>query len=63
MSRLIGHAKLISFQFRWILMSPQERYACLWAKTKKLGDWGYIVLNPAIVVSKYGKPIVAASGD
>jgi len=63
MSRLIGHTKSIAFHLRWIFMSPQERYECLWAKTKKLDDWGYIVLNPAIVVSKYGKPIVAASGD
>jgi hypothetical protein len=52
MSRLIGHPKSISFRFRWILMSPQERYYHLWSNTKKLGNWGYIVRNPAIVVSK-----------
>ena len=63
MSRLIGHAKSISLHLRWILMSPQEKYACLWAKTKKLDDWGYIVRNPVIVVSKDEKPVVAASGD
>ena len=29
-------------------MSPRERDAYLWAKTKKLGDRGYTVRNTAI---------------
>ena len=37
MNGLIGNVKALSFHSRWIFKSPQERYAYLWARTKKLG--------------------------
>jgi hypothetical protein len=40
MKRLIGYIEPLLFQMKWIFMSPKERYASLWAKTKKLGDFG-----------------------
>jgi hypothetical protein len=45
MERLIRCVKPISFRLRWFFMSPQERYASLWTKTKKLGDLCYVVKN------------------
>jgi hypothetical protein len=50
MNELIRDIKSIFFRLKWIFMSPRHRYACLWAKTKKLGDLGFMVLN--ISVSK-----------
>jgi hypothetical protein len=38
MKELIGYIKSLSFHLRWLFLSPQERYAYLWAKTKNLGD-------------------------
>jgi hypothetical protein len=43
MNGLIAYVKSISFPLGWIFMSPSEQYACLWARTKKLGDLGYTV--------------------
>jgi hypothetical protein len=48
MNRLIRNIKSIFFHLKWILMSPLHRYVYLWAKTKKLGDLGFIVLNIAV---------------
>jgi len=42
MKELVGYIKSLSFHLRWLFLSPQERYAYLWAKTKKQGDLGYI---------------------
>ena len=50
MNELIRDIKSIFFRLKWIFMSPRHRYACLGAKTKKLGDLGFMVLN--ISVSK-----------
>jgi hypothetical protein len=48
MKRLIRYVKAISFRLRGIFMSPQERYASLWSKTKKLGNLDFIILNSAV---------------
>ena len=52
MNGLIGYVKSISFHLRWIFMSPHERYAYLWARTKKLGDLAYVVQNIAAGADK-----------
>ncbi len=52
MNRLVRYIKSISFRLRWFFMSPEERYACLWTRTKKLGDFGYEVWNTGAGTSK-----------
>jgi hypothetical protein len=52
MRSLIGNIKMISFQLKWMFLSPQQRYAHLWERTKKLDDWGYSIKNLAAVASK-----------
>ena len=52
MNGLIEYIKSISFNVRWMFMSPKERYAHLWAKTKKLNDLGYTVLDTAAGTDK-----------
>ena len=42
MNELIGYVKSLSFRLKWLFLSPQERYAYLWDKTKKQDDLGYI---------------------
>ena len=51
MKGLIGYLKLLSFQLRWPFLSPQARYAYLWAKTKKLGDLESILILRNLAVS------------
>jgi hypothetical protein len=41
MNELTGYAKTSLFHFTRIFMSPQKRYAQLWARTKKLSDLRY----------------------
>ena len=38
MNRLIWHVNSILLRMSWIFMSPQEKYAYLWAKTKNQGE-------------------------
>ncbi len=45
MKRWIGRGKSISFRLKWIFMSSEERYAHLWARTKKLGYEVYAIRN------------------
>jgi hypothetical protein len=45
MNELTGYIKTSLFHFRRIFMSPQERYAQLWARTKKLGHLSYGLQN------------------
>jgi len=49
---LIGYLESFSFHLRWIVMSPQEKYSYLWARTKKLGNLGYDVRNTAVNINK-----------
>jgi hypothetical protein len=46
MKRWIVHTKSVSFQVRWIFMSPLERYSYLWARTQRVCDLDYNVRNP-----------------
>ena len=41
MKGLVGYARSLLFHLRWPFMSSKERYACLWARTKKLSELGY----------------------
>jgi hypothetical protein len=52
MKRWIGYINSISFRLRWIFMSSRGRYPYLWAKTKKMGDWGYTVRNTVVSTDK-----------
>jgi hypothetical protein len=52
MNGLIGHVKAITFHTKWVFMSPQERYAYLWTRTKKLGDLDYGIRDTVTRVSK-----------
>jgi hypothetical protein len=52
MRGLIGHVKAISLRLRWVFMSPQARYACLWTRTKKLYHSGYTVRDTAVSANK-----------
>ncbi len=52
MNGLIRYVESISFYLRWIFISPRERYAYLWAKTKKLGDSDYTVRNTVVNTNK-----------
>jgi hypothetical protein len=52
MDGLIRYVKSLSFHLNWIFLSPQKKYACLWARTKKLGDLGYALKNAAASDSK-----------
>ena len=47
MKGMIGCTKSIILHLRWPFMSAHQKYAYLWAKTKKLGDWRYSVRNEA----------------
>ena len=49
MNELVGYIKSLSFHLRWLFLSPQERYAYLWARTKKLGNLDFIVLKQYVV--------------
>jgi hypothetical protein len=40
MNSLIMYINSISLKFKWIFLSPEERYARLWARTKKLSEIG-----------------------
>jgi hypothetical protein len=35
MSQTIGFTRKVLFRLRWVVMSPERRYACLWARTKR----------------------------
>jgi hypothetical protein len=37
--------KSFQFQLKWVCMSPQQRYACLWARTKKQENLDFTVLS------------------
>jgi hypothetical protein len=52
MNGLAERVKSISFHSRWIFMSPRGKYACLWARTKKLGVLGYTARNTAVSMKK-----------
>jgi len=39
MNGLVEFVKSISFHLKWIFMSPRERYAHLWATTRKLAEY------------------------
>ena len=52
MNGLIEYIKSISFNVRWMFMSPKERYAHLQAKTKKLDELCYIVFDTAVGTEK-----------
>jgi hypothetical protein len=41
MDGLIRYVKSLSFHLNWIFLSPEKKYARLWARTKKLGDLNY----------------------
>jgi hypothetical protein len=51
MKGLIEHLKSFSFHLRWLFLSPQARYAFLWAKTKKLGDLESTLMMRNLAVS------------
>jgi len=55
MDGLIGYVKSLSFHLHWISLSPEKKYARLWARTKKLGDLDYALRNAASSDSKKGK--------
>ena len=44
-------------QLRWLFLSPKERYARLWASTKKLGSLDYTIRNVATGASKKTEPL------
>jgi hypothetical protein len=46
---LAGYTKSLLFHLRWPLMSGKERYAYLWARTKKLSDFGYGVRSTMVI--------------
>ncbi len=48
MNGLHGYVKSIPFRLRWIFISPKDRYAHLWANTKKLDYLCYTVSNTAV---------------
>ena len=45
MKRLTKAGKSIYDSLRWIFMSPKQRYAYLWTKTKKLNEIGHTFNN------------------
>jgi hypothetical protein len=51
MTGLIENTKSLLFHLRWLFMSEEERYACLWAKTKKLIDFGYSVRSTMVITT------------
>ena len=52
MNRIIGCVKSFLFHLRWLLMSPHEKYAYLWAKTKKSRELDYSIRDVAVSTSK-----------
>ncbi len=52
MNRLTGYTRSTSFHVKWLFMSPKERYAYLWRKTRKLDNLAYDNRNTAAIVSK-----------
>jgi hypothetical protein len=52
MDRWFGQVRSMSFQLRWVFMSSQERYAYLWARTKKLNESGYALRNTVVSAGK-----------
>ena len=49
MKGLVIYAKSLLFHLRWLFMSGEERYAYLWAKTKKLSDFGYSIRSAMVI--------------
>ena len=49
---LIGGVKMIFFRLRWLFLSPGKRYAYLWARTRKLANFGSMIWNVAISTNK-----------
>ena len=41
MNRIDSNRKSNLFRMKWVFMSPKERYAYLWSKTRKLKDSYY----------------------
>ena len=52
MKGLVVYAKSLLFHLRWPFMSSKERYAYLWARTKKLSDLGYTGEYTAVFTHK-----------
>jgi hypothetical protein len=52
MKTVTGYITLISSRLRWLFMTPPQKYACLWAKTKKLGDGGSAARYAATIANK-----------
>ena len=52
MDGLIRYVKSLYFHLNSIFLSPQKKYARLWARTKKLGDLDYALKGAAASDSK-----------
>lgn len=50
MNKLFKFTRTIPFHFKWLFMSPEERYAFLWGRTRNNPNFSYLrrnIMTPA----------------